>query len=569
MRIIGISPDVWISSAAIIEDGKIIAASAEERFNRQKASQVFPVEAIKYCLEQANVSIEDIDYISMAWNPGINIQSANARFSKLIRWRGEQLYAVPSTLLANFPLPDVECIEQKLIFRNGELPIIYVNHHCAHAANAFFLSPFSEAAILTVDGKGEKETCFFGKGNDNNIQRFQSIHMPHSLGLFYSSLTEYLGFRPHSGEWKVMALASSDEGENEYYEKFKTLISLEDEGRFELDLSYFSYYTFDKQTTMYTEKLIQLFGPPRLRDSKIEKRHIEIASALQRIFEDAATHLLLYLYEQTKCEKLVFSGGCAMNSVFNGKISDLTPFKDVFISSCPDDSGTSIGAALYLYNSILMNKRRNIPLHNYWGPSFSNEEIKTTIDKYKLKGVFHADIEKTVAQLIAEGSLVGWFQGKMEFGQRALGNRSILADPRNARVKDLVNHAVKFRESFRPFAPAVLEEDASLYFEGQGSVSVPFMEKVYKVKDGKRELIPAVVHVDGTSRVQTVSKLLNPLFHNLIREFKNITGIGVVLNTSFNLNGEPIVCSPTDAVKTFFQCGLDYLVLGNYLVSKK
>ena len=257
-----------------------------------------------------------------------------------------------------------------------------------------------------------------------------------------------------------------------------------------------------------------------------------------------------------------------MNSVFNGKLIDSTSFKDVFISSCPDDSGTSIGAALYLHNCILGRKHRNQQVHNYWGPEFSDKEIKEVMDKYKVAYSRHRDIEAKVAKLLAEGKLVGWFQGRMEFGQRALGNRSILADPRNVKSKDLVNKAVKYRESFRPFAPSVLAECADDYFYTHSKEKVSFMEKVYKVKEDKRGLIPAVVHVDGSGRLQTVSKSVNPRFYNLIVEFKNISGIPIVLNTSFNLNGEPIVCSPTDAIRTFISCGLDYLAIGNYLVSK-
>ncbi|NQT06207.1 MAG: hypothetical protein HQ575_01555 [Candidatus Omnitrophica bacterium] len=568
VRILGISPDIWISSAALIEDGKIIAAAPEERFDRQKMSNAFPNKAIAYCLDRAGITINDIDYIVMSWNPALHIKSASMRYSKPIRWRGEYLYSTPSCLLNQFYSSDPKHIEQKISLNGKDLSLFFINHHDAHTANAFLLSPFEKAAILTMDGRGENETCLFAKGKGNSIKKIQSVMMPHSLGLFYGAITEYLGFRPDSDEWKVMALASYGKRDNKYYRKLKSIITLKKDGTFELDLSYFTFYLFDRQHTMYTEKLIELLGPAREKDSKISDRHTQIAVAAQQIFEEIAVHMLNHLHAATGCSKLVLSGGCAMNSVFNGKLLDLTPFKELFISSCPDDSGTSIGGALYLYNCILGHKKRHFQQHNYWGPEFSNKEIKEVLDKHKLKYTFHKDIEKITARLISEGMLIGWFQGSMEFGQRALGNRSILADPRQVKTKDIVNKAVKYRETFRPFAPSVLEKYTKDYFETSGGNSVPFMEKVCKVKKDKKGLIPAVVHIDGTGRLQTVSEEMNPSFYGLISEFNRVMGIPVVLNTSFNINGEPIVCSPQDAVRTFFSCGLDCLVMGNYLIFK-
>jgi len=571
MRILGISPEVWISSAALIEDGKIIAAAPEERFNREKMSKIFPAKAIDYCLKEAGITMDDIDYVAMCWNPGTHLKSASIRYSKAIRWRGEYLYSIPNYLLTHFPFPEVEHMEQVFHFKKKKLSIFYINHHLSHAANAFFLSPFKEAAILSVDGRGENETCVLAKGSGNTIEKTKSIYMPHSLGLLYGTITEFLGFTPHTDEWKVMALASYGKPNNEYYRKLKKIVK-NDNGEFELDLSYFAYYLFDKHPTLYSTKLMDLLGRPRVNGERIDKKHIEIAAALQRIFEESTISLLERLYKETRSKNLVFSGGCAMNSVFNGKILDATPFKDLFISSCPDDSGTSLGAALYLNNCILGNKTRKVQLDNYWGPSFSDKEIKETINKYKVKHTKFRNIENMVAELVSKGKLVGWFQGKMEFGQRALGNRSILADPRNPKSKDLVNKAVKYRESFRPFAPSIIEKYAEDFFEIPNISSakkVPFMERVYKIKKEKRKLIPAVCHVDGTGRLQTVSKSTNPRFYKLIGEFKKMTGIPVILNTSFNLNGEPMVCSPRDAIRTFVCCGLDYLAMGDYLISKE
>lgn len=568
MRIIGISSDLWISSAALIQDGKLVAASAEERFDRKKMSTAFPARALDFCLKKAKIRIEDVDCIAMSWNPGIHLASASSRYLEPIRWRGEYLYSIPSFLLNRFSCPEVECMEEKLYLKNKEISIFFIDHHKSHAGNAFLLSPFKEAAILSIDGRGESETCMFAKGSGNKIETIKSIYMPHSLGLFYGALTEYLGFKADSDEWKVMALASYGKFNNLYYKKMRNTIKIDKDGKFEIDLSYFTYYLFDKQPTMYSKKIIGLLGPPRSKEDKIKDRHKQIAAATQQMFEESVVRLLEDLYKKTRCKNLVLGGGCAMNSVFNGKVHRLTPFRNVFISSCPDDSGNSIGAALYVYNCILNRKSRYTAVDNYWGPEFSNKEIKDILEKYKLKYVFHEDIAGTVAKLLSEGKLVGWFQGRMEFGQRALGNRSILADPRNIISKELVNRAVKYRETFRPFAPSVLEEYAHTYFDIPKGTRVPFMEKVYRVREDKKKIIPAVVHIDGTGRLQTVSKSTNPLFYRLINEFKLITGIPVVLNTSFNLNGEPIVCSPTDAIRTFISCGLDYLAMGNYLCMK-
>ena len=393
------------------------------------------------------------------------------------------------------------------------------------------------------------------------------VKLPHSLGLFYGAFTEFLGFTPHSDEWKVMALAGRDFKQNKYYQKVKNLVKLCPNGTFELDLSYFHYYLNDRNA-WYSPKFVESFGQPRSPDTELTNRHYEIANALQRVSEETVIHMLNWLHKKTGMENLALSGGFFMNSVFNGKITQKTKFKNVFISSCPDDSGTSWGAALYVYNHIYNRPERKEEKHNYYGPQFSDAEIKDALDKYKVPYKRAEDIEKQTASLIADGKIVGWFQGQMEFGQRALGNRSILADPRDPLMKDKVNKAVKYREAFRPFAPSILEEHVADYFECNKSDRVPFMEKVFMVRPEKRKLIPAVTHIDGSGRLQTVGKETNPRFYKLIGEFDKITKIPLVLNTSFNLKGEAIVCTPTDAIRTFFSCGLDALVLGNYVVMK-
>jgi carbamoyltransferase len=567
LRVLGIAPDVWISSAALIEDGRVVAAAAEERFNRQKMSRSFPKKAMEFCLRQAGIGIEDVDRIAVPWNPGVHVTSASGRFISGMRWRGEYLSSVPGELLNQLGSPLVHDVEEVLRIPNKSIRVVFVHHHLAHAANGFWLSPFKRAAILTVDGRGEEETCTFCIGKDSGIEKLNSVLVPHSLGLFYGSLTQFLGFAPDSDEWKVMALASYGDA-GVYYKKLRGLLNLLEDGRFETDLTYFTYYLFDKQPRMFTLKLEELLGPARQSEMPIQQRHKDIAAAMQRVFEECVTHMLHHLHTATGEDNLVLSGGCAMNSVYNGRVLQNTSFKEVFVSSCPDDSGASVGAALYVCHTLHGGSESHPQSHNYWGPGYADSEIKETLGKYKIEYEYHENTAKVAARFLSEGKLLGWFQGRMEFGQRALGNRSILADPRNVRSKDLVNAAVKYRESFRPFAPSVLEDKADGWFVIPKGLKVPFMEKVFPVRPERRDQIPAVVHVDGSCRLQTVSKTVNAPFYELIQEFEKLTNVPVVLNTSFNLNGEPIVCTPTDAIRAFFSCGLDVLLLGNFVVRK-
>jgi carbamoyltransferase len=568
MKIIGINNEMHISSACLIEDGKIVAAAAEERFTREKLTRKFPLQTIKYCLKEANIRMDEIDYIATSWNPGIYFTKFNPIFSGQRRHMVEQLYSVPDNLMQLHGRPEVDYVFQEISGRFGKTKTYYITHHRTHAANGFFLSPFSSAAILTADAQGEFESTTFCHGKGNKINFVKGINYPHSLGALYSTFTEFLGFRANSDEWKVMALASYSDPNNEFYKLLKEeVVKFQGEGGFELNLSYFKGFLHD-QPNLYTEKLVETFGSARERNDELQERHFEIAAALQKISEEVVVHLLNWLFQQTREKNLVLSGGYFMNSVFNGKVLELTPFENLFVSPCPDDSGNCLGAAFYLYNHIL-GKDRGIPMqHNYYGPQFTDKDIEGILKGYNLNYTYDENIFKKTAKLLSEGNIIGWFQGRMEFGQRALGNRSILADPRKSDMQDKVNKAVKFRESFRPFAPAVLKEEQDVYFEiGKGG-DVPFMEKVYPVKPVKRDKIPAVVHVDGSGRIQTVTKELNPGFYSLIEEFEKITHIPIVLNTSFNLNGEPIVCTPGDAIKTFYSCGLDALVIGNYIVQK-
>lgn len=577
MKVLGISPDVWISSAAIVEDGRVLSAVAEERLSRKKMSAAFPSLSIESCLKDSNLKINQIEIVAAAWNPGVHISSASGRHTGPARWRGEYLATFPASLMNHFGNPNIDKIEELIEIEDQQIRLSFINHHLAHAASAFYLSPFKRSAVLTVDGRGENETCSWCLGTENGLEKLQSTLLPHSLGLFYSTITEYLGFAPHSDEWKVMALASYGRDTEIYYKLLNSLINKLDNGSFELDLSYFSYYLFDKQSRLYTPKIVDLLGPARSKNGPVEQKHYDIAKALQLVFEEVFTHMLNHLQKITGEKNVSIAGGAAMNSVFNGKIRQATNFTDVFVPSCPDDTGVSVGAALYAAaeEGKLKNKDnpkwiflRDKQTHNYWGPSYSNSEIKETLERYKISFKESSQVAKDVAAMLAIGKLVGWFQGRAEFGQRALGNRSIIADPRYSATKDKVNAAVKYREGFRPFAPAVLAERARDYFELPEGVEVPFMEAVYQVKPEKHSELGAVVHVDGSGRLQTVTRDTNQIFYDLINEFGKITKIPILLNTSFNLNGEPIVSTPTDAIRTFYSCGLDVLVLGNFIIIK-
>lgn len=569
MKIIGINNEMYISSACLIVDGKIIAATAEERLTREKRTREFPIKAIQYCLDEAGLKIEEIDFIANSWNPAIYFKKFNPIFSGKRRHLVEQLYSVPDNLMKLAGGQTSDYFYQENVGNFGKIKTYFIPHHRAHAANAFFLSKFDDAAILTADAQGEFESTTFCVGEKNKIKVLDTIDYPHSLGALYSTFTEFLGFRANSDEWKVMAMASYANYDNEYYKIMKEdVVKLCDSGKFELNLNVFNGYMHE-QPNLYSDKLIELFGESRQYSDKMEDRHYQIAAALQKISEDISVHLLNHLYSLTGKKNLVLSGGFFMNSVFNGKVISLTPFENLFISSCPDDSGNCFGAATYLYNHILDYPRNTTLEHNYFGPKYSDEVIENELKTFGVPYTKEDNICKTVAELLDNGNIVGWFQGRMEFGQRALGNRSILADPRRLEMKDRVNLAVKFRESFRPFAPAVLKEKQQNYFEIDEKDNIPFMERVVKVKDSAKKKIPAVVHEDGTGRVQTVNKETNKKFYNLIKEFDSITGVPVVLNTSFNLNGEPIVCSPKDAIRTFYSCGLDYLAIGNFLITKR
>jgi carbamoyltransferase len=568
MRVLGICHDVLICSAALVEDGEVRSAIAEERLDRRKQSRTFPSLAIDRCLAETGVTIDELDEIAIAWNPSIDLETIPPGWLDARRHRGEHLLQVPSRLMRQSGAYASHELTMTGAF-DGAPPITFVDHYAAHVGNSYFMSPFEEAALAVLDGRAEKHTSLIGRARGTELEVLQEVRYPHSIGLFYGAVTQFLGFKPDSDEWKVMALASNGDPDNEFVEPLSDLVRVAPDGTFELALEYFEFYNqFDRR--MYSDKFVGTFGKPRQRADDITPEHEQLAAATQQVFEAAMTKILRALHEQTGLERVALSGGCFMNSVFNGKVHDVTPFTESYLSSCPDDSGTSVGAAMYL-EAVREGRKAAAPtVHNYWGPAYNDEECLAVARRYRLPNVEVLDDPAARAAADLDGGrIVGWFQGAMEFGQRALGHRSILLDPRRADGKDVVNAAVKFREAFRPFAPAILVERVTDWFDCPPGTQVPYMERVYPFRAERRDEVPAVVHVDGTGRLETVADDGHaPRYRKLIEVFERRTGVPIVLNTSFNLNGEPIVCSPDDAIRTFYTCGLDVLYLGNVRIAK-
>jgi carbamoyltransferase len=566
MIVLGICHDVLICSAALVRDGQVVAAIPEERLDRIKRSRGFPSRAIQRCLEMGGITLSEVDEIAVAWNPGIELETIPSGYLQGRRWRTEHLSQVPGRFMQ---LLGTDASHELKITGTAEgcPPVTFVNHYDAHIGNAMFSSPFDEAAVLVLDGRGEKQTSLLARARGATVEKLAEVRFPHSLGLFYSTITEHLGFTPDGDEWKVMALASYASADNEFYPILKDLITVADDGSFEMSLSYFEYHNFFDRR-MYSDKLVKKIGAARAKTEPLTKKHEQLAAAMQRVFEETVTEILVRLHERTGLENLVVGGGCFMNSVYNGKIEQETPFEHVYVGSAPDDSGTCVGAALWL-EAQRTRKRGSEPVrHNYWGPEYSDEECLAVARRFKIPADAVEDPARRAAQDLVDGKIIGWFQGRMEFGQRALGNRSILLDPRREDGKDIVNAAIKFREAFRPFAPAILLDKVHEWFECEEGTKVPFMERVLPFRAEKRAAVPAVVHVDGSGRLQTVDRDSSPRYYALITAFEELTGVPIVLNTSFNLNGEAIVCSPEDALRTFYTCALDVLYLGNVRIAK-
>ncbi len=570
MIVIGIHNTGIISSAALVVDGRLEFGCAEERLERRKHSKSFPHKAINSCLEWSGLKHDDVDCFAIGWNPAINIGSRyRAGFSEWPAYPGERFYSNPNHILPLLDNLPMTATDQIFHTSNGvAVTLSHVTHHLSHCANSYFLSGFEDAAIFSCDAYGERASSVWAVARSGGIEVLRETEFPHSLGSFYSAVCEFLGFSPDHDEWKVMGAAAYGDPEP-YYPAMERLVLLEKDGTFRLDLSYFNHFNFDS-ARLFTPKMQELLGSPRSAEDKLEQRHFDIAAAAQKRIEDALMPALVWLKKTTGMSNLCMAGGVAMNSVFNGKATLDGPFENVYVPFAPDDSGNSIGAAFWTAwrhgDKIQYNGR---PASPFIGGSHENDDIRKTLEGFGLPFKTVDDPSRTAAELIAGGKIIGWFQGRMEFGQRALGGRSILADPRDATMKERINKAVKFRESFRPFAPAVLASEAHKYFAAPKGVSAPYMEKVLPVRPEKQDEIPAVVHADGTGRLQTVEPELNPEFHGLIEAFRELTGIPVVLNTSFNLSGEAIVESPVDAVRTFAGSGMDALVIGRHMLTKE
>ena len=583
MYVLGISAYHGDCSAVLIRDGVILAAVEEERFTRIKHWAGFPEKAIRYCLVEGGVSLDQIDKIAVGRNPRANLKERlgfvlrNRQSLKKLAGRFKNrrsIGGIADRLATAFDTP-VETIKRR---------IVNVDHHLAHMASSFMVSPFDEAAILSLDGFGDFVSAMQGYGRGNSMDVLGKVLYPHSIGLFYTLITQFLGFTKYGDEFKVMGLAAL--GEPTLNEKLKKVIRYTGNGQYVLNLEYFRHHsegvdmTWDggepTMGTVYSQKFVEDFGKSRQYEENIQDYHRDLAASLQAVTEEIIFALLNDLYGKTENNRLCLAGGVAMNSVANGKIFDHTPFEEIYIQSAAGDAGTSLGAAYYVYNHILGKPRDFVMTSSCWGPSFDNEEIGRTLREHereiKKLGCEITRVEdkfalcKETAAHVASGEVVGWFQGRMEWGPRALGNRSIIVDPRRADMKDILNSRIKRRESFRPFAPSILLEYTGEYFEKD--YPDPFMIKVYPIRHEKRKIIPAVTHVDGTGRLQTVSREENPLYYALIKEFQNLTGVPVVLNTSFNEN-EPIVCTPVEALDCFLRTKMDVLALGPYLISRK
>lgn len=574
MYILGINAYHGGASACLIQDGRLIAAAEEERFNRIKYWAGFPVQAIQYVLSEAGITPHDLDHIGISRDPKANLmQAALFAFQRrptlsMVRDRLANTMKV-GTLKTEFTKHlKLNPADLKAQFHN-------VEHHRAHMASAFFVSPHKEAAILSVDGAGDFVTTMWGTGKDNKINVLGEINFPHSLGIFYSAVSQWLGFLKYGDEGKVMGLAPY--GRPNYLNEMRQIVRLQRDDTFELDLDYFVHHAEGAAMTweggeptiglLYSPKLVEVFGEAREPRTEITQKHMDVAASLQYMLEEAEFALVRRLARQTKSKTLCLAGGVALNSVFNGKILPNTDFKDIYIQPASGDAGTSLGVCYYIYHQVLNQPRTYVMNDAYTGPSYSDDAIKAEIERAGLNYV-QLDEEalvKRAAELVASGKVLGWFQGRMEWGPRALGNRSIIADPRRDDMKDILNARVKHREKFRPFAPSVLLEATGDYFDQQ--YPDPFMIKVYNVRQEKRAEIPAVTHVDGTGRLQTVEQPHVPLYWSLIRAFGDLTGTPVVLNTSFNEN-EPIVCTPAEAIDCFARTRMDALGIGHYLIEK-
>ncbi|MDN3655851.1 carbamoyltransferase C-terminal domain-containing protein [Ferruginibacter paludis] len=576
MIIIGINAYHADASAAIFVNGQLIAAIEEERFTRVKHWAGFPALSIQFCLQEAGIWFDQVNYFAIGRDP-------KAKFFKKLFYLASNpsgSVGVIKDRLANSK--KVASIETELALISGKPKAFFtgkirqVEHHRSHIASAFFASPFDKAACCSIDGSGDFTTTMIGTGNGNDITILDSVDFPHSLGIFYTAFTQLLGFPHYGDEYKVMGMAPY--GQPVHTEQLKKVIQLTTDGLFKLDLSYFrsavqgviSYgdNNVPVVASMYSEKMVALFGAPRKPEEPLTQYHKDLAASVQRTTETVIFHILESLHKKTGLENVCIAGGVAQNSVANGKITSNTGFKNVYIPSAGHDAGISMGAALYVQHQLEKMSRQPAIMSAYTGSHFTNEQIKQLLTGRGIAFTeyYDADLYDTITNCLVNGGVVGWFSGRAEFGPRALGGRSIIADPRRADAKAILNTKIKRRESFRPFAPSILKEYVADFFER--TEEVPFMEKVFRIKADKQPLIPAVTHADGTGRLQTVDKNISPRYYALIEAFRQKTGIPILLNTSFNEN-EPIVNQPEEALNCYLRTSMDMLVMENIIVSSR
>jgi carbamoyltransferase len=560
--ILGIGGYTWDASACLMIDGEIVMALEEERFTRIKHQGGWPKHAIKHLLEKHGLKETDITHISFSYSPWL-------RVSRRVPYRLMMLPTNP--LISSLIIFDEFRFVSEFIMRLKRLrnqsgaKLYYLRHHLAHAASAFFSSPYEDAAIYTIDQRGEWDSALWGKGKDRGITVLGHTNYPHSLGIFYAGITQYLGFGSND-EYKVMGLASY--GKPRYIDGMRKVVFPTGDNQFRINTAYLSYHKTKGILggSFFTPKFEAEFGPPRDANEPVAQRHMDLAASAQKVFEECVFHQLNALHRQVRSDNLCIAGGCGLNGVMNGKVYHETPFKHVFLPSVASDDGLSLGGALYIRHQILGYKRSSPLLRADLGTEYSNDEIQHFLELFKLKYTSYEDVVPPTVELLEKGKIVGWFQGRMEFGARALGFRSILANPTMPDMKDKLNKFVKFRESFRPFAPSVIIEEAKKYFEINDPI--PFMTVVCKVKEEGIKKLPATTHVDNTARPQTIDKQNFPLYWRLTYEFGQKTGVPVILNTSFNVNGEPIIEDPRQAIRCYFSNGMDALVIGKHVLVK-
>ena len=563
--ILAISAYFHDSSACILKNGKIIAAADEERFTRKKHDAGFPANAIRFCMKEADVT--EVDAVAYFESPMEKLHRIRASFKRNLP--SYKLFRGVLESWAEKKLPHK--VRKKVREIGIAAPVIFLNHHLCHAASSYLLSPFKKSAILTIDGVGEVYTNTIGIGPGKEIILKKAIEFPDSIGLLYSAVTAFLGFKVNNDEYKVMGLAPYGNPKR-YYAEMKSLIKQMDDGSYRLNMDPFD---FEAGESMCNEKMGRLFGiKKREKEGEVRQAHKDIAAALQTVTEKAVLKILEELYKETKCDNLCLAGGVALNSVLNGKILSETGFKRIFIQPSAGDSGTVMGAAHYLYHMLDPNAKRERMVHSYYGPEYTDKEIKGYLDENKVKYYEFKSrkelLDKTAA-LLVDKKVVGWFHGRMEWGPRALGNRSILASPCYEDMRDILNAKVKHREMFRPFAPVVCADDASKYFECDMPLPEPadYMLMVYPIRKKWHRKIPAVTHVDGSGRLQSIRRNQNPLYYDLIKIFGRKSGIPMLVNTSFNIRGEPIICTPHDAYRCMMGTGIDCLVMGKFLIRRK